>query len=279
MIHEAKPPFTNPTISAQKLVQFRSAQSQPQSAVDEQLYHLSFLTFGACRLLGIPINLTYSVIALLHRLLLTSLPPIDISKPEINLQVAACAIIYLVLEASVHPLPSYNDLAAAFLYLLSPASSPLYWITSSTSSPRRRVYDTHPFENRLNLRAALLQIQPRILAGLNYTASVESPYKLVLAYLETFDLAVAVQRDVASEAFLVLNQGVLSPQVLTLTSQPQALAVAAVYLAAKRKGVELVEDGVEWWLVFGCEREELGFLVLSLNSCAVHAEAVRGTYK
>lgn len=40
--------------------------------------------------------------------------------------------------------------------------------------------------------------------------------------------------------------------------------MAAIYLAARETGVRLPE--VEWWEVFDVEREELGFLVVALQS-------------
>ena len=52
--------------------------------------------------------------------------------------------------------------------------------------------------------------------------------------------------------------------MLYLTHQPCALATAAVYLAARDRGVKLPD--VEWWEVFDCEREELGFLVVGMQS-------------
>lgn len=52
--------------------------------------------------------------------------------------------------------------------------------------------------------------------------------------------------------------------MLYLTHQPCALATAAIYLASKEIGVKMPE--VEWWEVFDCEREELGFLVVALGS-------------
>ena len=50
-----------------------------------------------------------------------------------------------------------------------------------------------------------------------------------------------------------------------LTHPPSALAVAAVYLAAREVGVKLTS--AEWWEVFDVDREELGFLVVGLGSC------------
>lgn len=61
-----------------------------------------------------------------------------------------------------------------------------------------------------------------------------------------------------------LNSTLLSPQLLYVTHQPNALAVAAIYLATREEGVKLV-DG-EWWEVFDVDREELGFLVVGMRS-------------
>jgi cyclin L len=63
----------------------------------------------------------------------------------------------------------------------------------------------------------------------------------------------------------------LSPQLLYLTHQPNALAVAAIYLAAKEVDVKLVDGN--WWEVFDVEREDLGFLVLAFGSLEGFAAA------
>jgi len=52
--------------------------------------------------------------------------------------------------------------------------------------------------------------------------------------------------------------------MLYLTHQPNALAVAAVYMAARKEGCKLPTG--EWWEVFDVEREELGFLCLGMGS-------------
>lgn len=71
-------------------------------------------------------------------------------------------------------------------------------------------------------------------------------------------------KEVAKRAVEYLNSALLSPQMLYLTHQPCALATAALYLAAREKGCKLPD--AEWWEVFDCEREELGFLVVAMGS-------------
>ena len=71
-------------------------------------------------------------------------------------------------------------------------------------------------------------------------------------------------KEVARRAIEYLNTALLSPSMLYLTHQPCALATAAVYLAARDRGVNMPES--EWWEVFDCEREELGFLAVGMGS-------------
>ena len=72
-------------------------------------------------------------------------------------------------------------------------------------------------------------------------------------------------KALAQRTLAHLDTALLSPQLLYLTHQPPALAVAAVYLAAREVGVKL--PGMEWWEVFDVDREELGFLVVAFVSC------------
>jgi hypothetical protein len=82
-----------------------------------------------------------------------------------------------------------------------------------------------------------------------------------LTYLQTLGISSSA---VAQKTFEHLNSALLSPQLLYVTHQPNALAVSAIYLAAREVGVKLV-DG-EWWEVFDVDREELGFLVVGMRS-------------
>lgn len=65
----------------------------------------------------------------------------------------------------------------------------------------------------------------------------------------------------------------LSPQLVYLTHQPNALAVAAIYAAARDEGVRL--PACEWWEVFDVDREELGFLVVAMRSLDGHLSRLR----
>lgn len=118
-------------------------------------------------------------------------------------------------------------------------------------------------------RQFLMQNETLILRTLSFDTSVHLPYHLALTYLQTLgtlpSTPTARSRKLASRTVEHLNTGLLSPQMLYLTHQPNALAVASVYLAARETGVKLVE--CEWWEIFDVDREELGFLVMSFRSC------------
>jgi hypothetical protein len=118
-----------------------------------------------------------------------------------------------------------------------------------------------------NARSRLFEIESHILRVLGLQTHVALPHTLCINYLQTIDAFQSGSGSVvAKAAFRHLNSALLSPQLLYLTHQPSALAVAAIYLASREVDVKLPE--VEWWEVFDVDREELGFLVVALRSVA-----------
>ena len=61
--------------------------------------------------------------------------------------------------------------------------------------------------------------------------------------------------------------------MLYLTTQPNELAVAAIYNAAKDIGAKMPES--EWWEVFDVDREVLGFLVVAMRGVEIWARKMR----
>ena len=120
----------------------------------------------------------------------------------------------------------------------------------------------------LSARTVLFQCESRVLRALSYKTRVVLPHQLALTYLQTLSLlppaSTAQSHALAKATLELLNSALLSPQLLYLTHQPNALAIAAIYLAARYTGVKLA-DG-QWWCVWDVGREELGFLVMSLGS-------------
>jgi cyclin L len=109
-----------------------------------------------------------------------------------------------------------------------------------------------------------------ILSTMGFDTHVTLPHAIALTYLQALG---ALKPKLANRVLEHLNGGLLSPQVLYLTHQPNALAVAAIYLAARETGIKLADGN--WWEVFDVEREDLGFLVLAYSSLHGFAEAER----
>ena len=120
----------------------------------------------------------------------------------------------------------------------------------------------------LSTRQKLLHYESLILRTLSYNTHVVLPHSLALTYLQTLGLLPPAptkeSHGLAAQTIALLNSALLSPQLLYLTHQPNALATAAIYLAARQTNTKLAEG--QWWCVWDVGREELGFLVMSLGS-------------
>ena len=182
---------------------------------------------------------------------------------------AAC----LFLAAKLSPFPvSPRSTIAVYRFLLSHSSRLSTDVKKPWSDPPTSEEIDAAFLSEgayFSERQTLHLHESLILRSLSFRTTVHLPYHLALTYLQTLGTLPAPptskSRELALRAIQHLNTALLSPQLLYLTHQPHALAVASVYLAARECGVRLVEG--EWWEVFDVDREELGFLVMSLRSC------------
>lgn len=176
-------------------------------------------------------------------------------------QDVAAAAVYVTAKPSAHSI-SPRQLFTVFEFIASirpPFSKALesgqdlhakgHLTTSELQAKRERLY----------------AIEAQMLRTLGFQIHVALPYTLCINYLQTLDVFQSTEGSrVAIRSFSLLNSALFSPQLLHLTHQPSALATAAIYLAAKEVKVKLPE--VEWWEVFDVDREELGFLVVALQS-------------
>lgn len=111
----------------------------------------------------------------------------------------------------------------------------------------------------------MLALEARILHALSFDTHVALPHPLAVTYLQALDFCGHRPREaLARRTAAYLNTALLSPQLLYATHQPNMLAVAAIYVAARDVGASMPE--CEWWEVFDVEREELGFLVVAMRS-------------
>lgn len=197
------------------------------------------------------------------------------------MQDISAAALYLVAKLSFQP-QTTRALLNVYAYLTSDIS-PLS--LDSTNLPSSKPQDLSIFTlsegQYLAARQRLYHNESLVLRTLAYDTHVVPPHSLALTYLQTLGLLppkpTEKSHDLAAQTIKLLNSSLLSPQLLHLTHQPSALAVAAIYLAARQTGVKLA-DG-QWWCVWDVEREELGFLVMSLGSLQGFVEQERAYWK
>ncbi|KAB8302155.1 hypothetical protein EYC80_005603 [Monilinia laxa] len=252
------PHLYNPLATAQQLYQNTSNTRLPVELQDSVRFFTARLTQAAGILLRLPQDITAQANVLLYRYWLVD----DLMQYEYS-DVSA-ATLYLTAKISASP-RSFRSITNVYAYLLSQSSS---FISSNT--PQNDPSSYYLSESAyINYRTRLLNIEGQILNALGFNTHVALPHPLAITYLQTLDAFSSVHKKgsgkaVAKKTIQYLNTALLSPQMLYLTHQPCALAVAAIYLAAKEEGVKMPEN--EWWEVFDVEREELGFLVVGMRS-------------
>ncbi|KAG8525696.1 uncharacterized protein KY384_000456 [Bacidia gigantensis] len=185
------------------------------------------------------------------------------------------ASLYLTTKPSSHPIAP-RSLLNVYAYLTSP-SSPLRTTFPLSPDPSAPPSIAPPDPTTYTLteptyRHSLLTLKKNetlILRTIAFTTSSTPPHHLALTYLQTLSALpsqpTSTSKTLARRTLEYLNTALLSPQLLYLTHQPNALAVAAIYLAAREVGVALSREA--WWEVFDVDREELGFLAVGLLSC------------
>ncbi|KAH9832367.1 putative cyclin-L1-like protein, partial [Teratosphaeria destructans] len=230
----------------------------PRDVEDAVRYHTASLIQAAGILLRLPQDIIAAAIVTLQRFWVG---PDGGSVLEHDAQDTAAAALYLAAKPSghtVHP----RQLLTAFTYLHS-VYPDFRSAADGTLDPQWQL----PEGQYEVARDRLYEIEAQILRVLGFQTHVALPYSLCINYLQTLDV---FQHDrptgsrLARRAFKHLNGALLSPQLLYLTHQPPSLATAAIYLAARELDVKLPEG--EWWEVFDVDREELGFLVVALQS-------------
>jgi cyclin L len=181
-------------------------------------------------------------------------------------QTASEASIYLAAKLSFTPV-SPRSVCNVYAYLFSECSS-LPFVRSKSqptdADPSSYYVSEGSYERE---RDRIFGCESVILSILGFDTQVTLPHTLALTYLQALGVS---SQPVATRVIEHLNGGLLSPQLLYITHQPNSLAVAAIYLAAREVGVKLVDGN--WWEVFDVEREDLGFVVLAFGSFEGFAE-------
>ncbi|KAM5444693.1 hypothetical protein MferCBS31731_000147 [Microsporum ferrugineum] len=180
----------------------------------------------------------------------------------------SAAALYMTAKISMFPV-SPRSVLNVYTYLLSPTASPLSFVNPDGPPEHPNPETFYLSEGAYQVeRQNLMKIESAILRASSFHIQVVLPHTIALTYLQTLKVS---SSSVAARAFAHLNAALFSPQLLYLTHQPNALAVSAIYLAAREQGVKVVDS--EWWEVFDVDREELGFLVVAMRSMEGFARA------
>lgn len=178
----------------------------------------------------------------------------------------SAASLYLTAKTSAFP-QTPRSVLNVYAYILScppPAFQPL----PTTAKPDPESYYLTEGEYQ-SARATLMRTESILLRSISFVTNAVLPHRLALTYLQTLGVLPSTpsreSRALGARTLAHLNTALLSPQLLYLTHQPAALAVASIYLAAREIGIKL--SACEWWEVFDVDREELGFLVVAFQSC------------
>ncbi|MCJ1271724.1 hypothetical protein MMC22_011629 [Lobaria immixta] len=178
----------------------------------------------------------------------------------------SAASLYLTAKTSAFP-QTPRSVLNVYAYILScppPAFQPL----PTTAKPDPESYYLTEGEYQ-SARATLMRTESILLRSISFVTNAVVPHRLALTYLQTLGVLPSTpsreSRALGARTLAHLNTALLSPQLLYLTHQPAALAVASIYLAARETGIKL--SACEWWEVFDVDREELGFLVVAFQSC------------
>ncbi|POR35597.1 Cyclin-L2 [Tolypocladium paradoxum] len=246
--------LTNPLATTSQLYLHSSLSALPQDLQESVFIATQCLTQAAGQLLRIPQCVTARANVVLARYWLVESPMAH------EFSDASAAAIYVV--GKLGPMPrSPRDVANVYAYLMSRDSAFFRTGEAPTDDPKS-YYQTEADYTAFTRR--LLTLESRILHALSFDTHVSLPHPLAITYLQTLEFLSKPKPEVSLRTIQYLNTALFSPQMLYLTHQPHALAVAAIYNAARDLGAKM--PACEWWEVFDVDREELGFLVVAMRS-------------
>lgn len=293
--------LSNALATAEQLESRSLGNGLPAELQDSIRFSTARLTQAACLLLRLPQSIAAQAVVTLFRYWLTGdlmryefsvrstlRPRLSNSLPSpkwcvkltslLHQQDISAASVYMIAKISASP-RSLRSITNVYAYLLSPSSC-LVSIDGGTAENVPESYYLSE-SSYITFRNRLLNIEGQILNEIGFEMHVALPHPLAITYLQTLDVFGASQPKgtgplVAKRAVEYLNTALLSPQMLYLTHQPNALATAAIYLAARDVGASLPD--LEWWEVFDTDREDLGFLALSMKSLEGWAKQEKQTW-
>ncbi|KAI1259782.1 cyclin [Xylariaceae sp. FL1019] len=252
--------MTNPLATVDQLYRRTSSfGALPSDLQDAIFFATQSLTQAAGLLLRLPQSVTAQASVVLARFWLVD-SILDHEFSEVS-----AASLFAVAKLGAHPCRP-RDVSNVYAYLLSPAS-PLFRPPpppDQTSDPTTYYLSDTAFRA---FHTRVLALEARILYKLGFDTHVALPHGLAVTYLQALDFCGDSSKSrITRRVVALLNTALLSPQMLYLTHQPNALAVAAIYSAARGPDIGARMPECAWWEVFDVDREELGFLVVGMRS-------------
>ncbi|KAI1755561.1 cyclin [Xylaria castorea] len=269
--------MTNPLATVGQLYRRTSSfDALPSDLQDAIFFATQSLTQAAGLLLRLPQSVTAQASVVLARYWLEdSLLADEFSD-------VSAASLFLVAKLGAHPCRP-RDVCNVYAYLLSPASPLLRPkpSPSSSSPPEPDASSYYLSESAYAaFQARILRLEARILYTLGFDTHVALPHGLAVTYLQALDFCGGSSRaKITCRVVAYLNSALLSPQMLYLTHQPNALAVAAIYSAARDAEIAAKMPECPWWEVFDVDREELGFLVVGMRSLEGLVRKLQGDFE
>ncbi|KAJ9158044.1 Cyclin domain-containing protein [Coniochaeta hoffmannii] len=270
--------LANPLATPDQLYRRSNFSALPTDLQDLIFFQSQTLTQAAGLLLQLPQSVTAQANVILARFWLV--------EPLLSHEFSSLSAAALYLVAKLGPSPaSPRNIANVYTYLLSDHSTLFREQQVASTKPPDDAGSYTPSEVEYNrFHTTLLALEARILYALGFDTHVALPHPLAVTYLQALDffelpnddggqVAKKKKSELGALAVRYLNTALLSPQQLYVTHQPPALAVAAVYNAARDVGAKMPECA--WWEVFDVEREELGFLVVGMRSLEGWVRRVR----
>ncbi|RKF79264.1 Cyclin-L1 [Golovinomyces cichoracearum] len=254
----------NPLTSVNQL--FRGAQKNnalPHELQESIRFYTARLTQAAGLLLRLPQSITAQANVLLFRYWVEE----GLMKNEFSQEVSA-ATLYLTAKISASPV-SLRSITNVYTYLLSPGSmlSPNGKTNSSELPPDPESYYLSE-SAYVAKRTKIIHLEGQILYVLGFHTHVALPHPLAITYIQILEFFEnddsKIGHRLAQRVIAHLNAALINPQMLYLTHQPCQLATAAIFIAAREVGAVL--PACAWWEVFDCDREDLGFLAVALQS-------------
>ncbi|KAK9479425.1 cyclin-like protein [Lipomyces japonicus] len=102
----------------------------------------------------------------------------------------------------------------------------------------------------------------QVLTSLAFDTHVVSPHALCLQYIDAIKIDARNEQDVTQRAWNYLNDALRTR--IYILHQPHAVAITAIWLAARELNVELL-DGQKWWEAFDVDTEDMGHILLLLR--------------